>query len=285
VPDSPNSFLLTDSHAHLEMVAERLGEAQVSVLLAALAEPRADGATPSLLLDPGVEARDLGRRIALARRLSGGALPAGLRFAAGLWPGKEALGDPEASLAALEAEIALEAARGFAIAAVGECGLDYHHMEAPPEVQARLFAMQAALAGRLGLPLIVHSRDAARETLEVLVKAAPKIPVIIHCFGYGAEEARAFLEAGFWLSFAGNLTYKKAEPLREALALTPLDRLLLETDAPYMNPEPRRGRPSSPFDIGRTYAAAAAIKGIDEKELAAIVSANAFRLFPAAMPV
>jgi TatD DNase family protein len=103
--------------------------------------------------------------------------------------------------------------------------------------------------------------------------------VVIHCFGYGPEEARAFLELGCWISFAGNLTYKGSEALRAALALVPDERLLLETDAPYMNPMPKRGKPSSPADIARTYALAAELRGVAVEDLAETVSRNAHRLF------
>jgi len=283
------------------MVAEKLGEATLAATFAAYESARAGPGLPPLLLDPGTEEDDLRGRLDLAARIlaagalggcedpAGGRLPPWLRLAAGIWPGRPALDHPEASVAALEESIAAEARRGFQVAAIGECGLDYHHHEAPEPVQRRLFALQCDLARRLGLPLIVHSREAFRDTLEVLLAEAAGLPTLIHCFGYGPEEARAFLDAGFSLSFAGNLTYKKAEALREALLLVPADRLLLETDAPYMNPEPRRGRPASPLDIGRTYAFAAALRGValrsdGEDSLADTVSHNATRLFPPATP-
>ena len=107
----------------------------------------------------------------------------------------------------------------------------------------------------------------------------PAAPVLIHCFGYGPDEARAFLDLGCYLSFAGNLTFKKSDGLREACALVSEDRLLLETDAPFMNPMPNRGKPSSPADVERSYGFAASLRGVPVSSLAETVSRNARELF------
>ncbi|MDP3179039.1 MAG: TatD family hydrolase, partial [Spirochaetaceae bacterium] len=172
-------------------------------------------------------------------------------------------------------------ARGAAnLAAIGEAGLDYHHDEGPRESQRELFAAQVDLAARLGLPAIVHSREAAEDSLAIVREASRRgTTVVMHCFGYGAAWARAFLDAGCYLSFAGNITYKTAGALREACALVPIDRLLFETDSPYMNPMPLRGRPSSPRDLERTVIAAAELRSQEVDELAQAVAANALRLF------
>ena len=284
----------TDSHAHLEMVAERLGETAAREVLAAYAAAfaalsGASGIHPPLLLDPGVEADDLGRRVGLARRLlseagshsAPGSSPPWLRFAAGIWPGRPALDDPAASVSLLRNCIAAAEDEGVEVAAIGECGLDFHHMEADEGTQRRLFGHQRDLAAELGLPLVVHTRDAAGATVDELADAPSRIPVLIHCYGYGPDELPSFLDAGCYVSFAGNLTYKKSEGLREALGLVPEDRLLLETDAPYMNPDPRRGKPSSPLDVGRSYERAAEIRGVEVARLREIVAANAWNLFGA----
>ena len=138
-----------------------------------------------------------------------------------------------------------------------------------------------ACAGDAATAAVVEVEDLAAHPYGYLrvEAAAARIPVVIHCFGYGKDEARAFLAAGCYLSFAGNLTYKKSADLREACIVVPDDRLLLETDAPYMNPEPARGEPSSPFDIGRTYAAVSALRGCGPESLAALVTANARAVF------
>ena len=268
-----NAF--TDSHAHLGKAAREGGQGAMAGILAAYASDPS-----SILLDIGTGSEDLGPRIADLRRLAGAELPGGLRFSAGLWPGRPSLDRPEAALSELVASIEAAAREGVRVAAIGEGGFDFHHMEADPPTQALLFSLQCGLALRLGLPLLVHSREAFAETLAAIGSLARELPVIIHCFGYGTHEARAFLDAGCHLSFAGNLTYKKSEALREALALVPDDRLLLETDAPYMNPEPGRGKPSTPLDISRTYAVAAALRGTTVEGLASLISANALRLFP-----
>jgi len=226
-----------DSHAHLGYVRERLGQERLDAILADRGNP------PVPILDPGVDYDDFP-----ARAAAWGGHPAVL-LAAGIWPDTESLGDIDRRVAVLETHV-----RSPACVAVGECGPDHHWMNASPERQLDLFQAQAALALRYDKPLIVHSREAFPETLAVVRRVASQIPVIIHCFGYGEAEARAFLQVGCWLSFAGNITYRKARGLHLACLATPDDRLLLETDAPYMNPEPFRGRPSSPADICRTYA-------------------------------
>jgi TatD DNase family protein len=274
-------MVLTDSHAHLSYIAEELGAPVLESVLAAYAEAWAaaerGGAPGPLLLDPGVDPGDLAARLELLGR--GGGLPPFLRLAAGIWPSASSLSAPAASLEALAAAIEAAGHGGFRPAAIGEGGLDYHHMDGSREAQAELFEGQLSLASRLGLPMIVHSRDAAADTLSLVLAARPPCPVVIHCFGYGSEEARAFLDAGCWISFAGNLTYKGSVAQREACALVPPDRLLLETDAPYMNPMPRRGKPATPLDVERTYALTAELRRVTLEELAETVTGNARALF------
>jgi TatD DNase family protein len=277
-------MIFTDSHAHLASVAEEIGAESLDALLADYAEADAaaerEGRSRPILLDIGTEPNDLAARIGL---LGPGAMgrSAFLRLSAGIWPSAENLASPAASLAALEAAVEAASRSGIRVAAIGEGGLDYHHMEGSKEAQAELFAGQLALASRLGLPMIVHSRDAAGDTRALIETAGarPSSPVIIHCFGYGSDEARDFLALGCWVSFAGNLTYKGSDAQRAACALIPADRFLLETDSPYMNPMPRRGKSSTPRDVERTYALAAEIRGVAVEDLAETVSRNARLLF------
>ena len=274
-------MVFTDTHAHLSLVSEELGSEGLAAILDDYARAWASAATQgrpgSLILDPGVDPGDLAPRLWLLARE--GSLPPFLRLAAGIWPSARSLDSPLSSLAALEASIAQAARDGCEPAAIGEGGLDYHHMEGSAESQALLFEGQLTLAARLGLPMIVHSRDAAAETLDLIARVRSPSPVIIHCFGYGPLEARAFLDSGCWLSFAGNLGYKGSEGLREACALAPDDKLLLETDSPYMNPLPRRGKSATPLDIERTYALAAGLRGVGVADLAETISRNARFLF------
>jgi len=160
--------------------------------------------------------------------------------------------------------------------AVGETGLDNHHDVATPKRQLRLFEVQIELATALGLPLVIHSRDADRQTAAAL--AAFEGTVVLHCFS-SAGLLPAAMERGYYVSFAGNVTYPRAAELREAASRVPADRLLAETDSPYLAPQPLRGRPNEPAHVTHTVAALAAACGDDADELAARIDENATRAF------
>lgn len=258
---------LTDTHAHLSYVLERNGQAFLDEIAAAYSGGQA------LIVDPGVDYDDFPRR-----KAAFGSLPF-IRLAAGIWPDADSMKAASGRIAVLEGY-----ARDAACVAIGECGLDYHWMNGTGPEQEALFRGQAELAARYGKPLIVHSREARDDTLAIVRDYARRIPVIIHCFGYDEDAARSFVDLGCYISFAGNLTYKKSDDLRAACAAVPDDRLLLETDAPYMCPEPRRGKDGSPLDIERTYALAAALRGSSVQRLGEIVLRNARALFGGARP-
>lgn len=253
---------LTDTHAHLGYVAERLGAEALQGIDEAY---RTSGA---MILDPGVDYDDFPRR-----QKAFGTLPY-VWLAAGIWPDADSMKALESRISFLEQQVRLPAC-----VAVGECGLDYHWMNGSKQDQASLFAAQIELALQYDKPLLVHTREAHDDTLALVRPVTGRIPVVIHCFGYDVDEARAYLKAGCHLSFAGNITYKNADGLRRACLETPASRLLLETDAPYMCPEPRRGRQSSPLDIGHCYAAVARLRGIQAADLAESVALNARQLF------
>lgn len=271
------SPVFTDSHAHLAMVSQRMGSEALKEVLAAYSRESRTGARATdesaFVLDVGTEPGDLEARRALVSQCIAptGSLQA-VKFSAGVWPGLDALTNPALALSSLERDIE------HGVDAVGECGLDYYHMAASPQAQKALFGAQIELALHHRLPLIVHSREAFEDTYLLVAPAASRIPVIIHCFGYGPHEARAFLESGCFISFAGNITYPKSSQLREALVLVPPDRLLLETDAPYMNPMPLRGKASSPLDIARTYALASELLHINIDELRESITRNLNRI-------
>ena len=130
-----------------------------------------------------------------------------------------------------------------AVVAVGECGLDYHRDHARPEAQRRAFSAQIGLAREVGLPLVVHTRDAADETLDMLRREADDHPVVLHCFSL-PERLDEVVERGYMLSFAGQVTYPKSPDLQRAAREAPGELLLVETDSPYLAPVPRRGRPT-----------------------------------------
>lgn len=154
------------------------------------------------------------------------------------------------------------------VLAVGECGLDYHYDFSPRDAQQAGFAAQVELANRAGLPLVIHTREAWEDTFAILGEVGTPARTVFHCFTGGAAEARRCLDLGAWLSFSGIVTFKGASDVREAAALCPLDRLLVETDAPYLAPVPHRGRPNQPAWVPFVGAAVATIKAVDEATVA-----------------
>ena len=161
------------------------------------------------------------------------------------------------------------------VVALGEIGLDWYRNHGTPEEQRDLFVSQIELANELGLPVIVHNRDAEEDIFEVFSAHPPTAESIMHCFAADAHFARRFLDLGFTLSFGGNVTYKRSEAIRDAARITPADRILAETDAPFLAPQAVRGRPNHPGYVGHTYAFLAELRGKPVEELAA----NAKRTF------
>ncbi len=186
----------------------------------------------------------------------------------------------EASCWSSATRAALEAALGDpAVSAVGEIGLDYHYDLSPREIQKQAFAEQLALAAERGMPVVVHTREAFADTVALMEKHAPGLRGVIHCFTYGPEEGRAFLDLGMHLSFSGIVTFPKAPLIREAALLTPWERLLVETDAPYLAPVPFRGKRCEPAHVAAVGRFVAALKGIPEEEAARRTTLNAAKLF------
>lgn len=163
------------------------------------------------------------------------------------------------------------------VRAVGEIGLDYHYSGYDREKQIEIFESQLALAGELDLPVIVHSRDACEDTMNILKKYKPR--GIMHCFSGSAETAKEIIKLGMYIGFTGVLTFKNARKSLEALEAVPLDRLLLETDCPYMSPVPFRGKRCDSSMIVYTAGKAAEIKGISTQELIDITCENAKRIY------
>lgn len=168
------------------------------------------------------------------------------------------------------------------VRAVGETGLDY--FRTPPEGRASQHASFRAhidMAKRHDKALVIHDRDAHDDVLQVLHDEGPPPRVVFHCFSGDAAMARHCADNGWWLSFAGTVTFKNAQALREALEVTPLDRILVETDAPYLTPMPYRGRPNASYLIPLTLRAMAAVKGVPVDELAKAVATNTTLAFGA----
>jgi TatD DNase family protein len=165
------------------------------------------------------------------------------------------------------------------VVGIGECGLDYHYDHSPRPVQREAFARQVELAGRLGLTLVVHTREAWDDTCDILSSVGVPERTIIHCFTGGPEEARRCLDLGASLSFSGVVTFKNAEPVREAAVLCPLDRLLVETDTPFLAPVPHRGTLNEPSRVPLVGRTIALVKQVETLEVAVSSTHNARSLF------
>jgi TatD DNase family protein len=165
------------------------------------------------------------------------------------------------------------------VVAVGECGLDYHYMHSPVEAQKSVFADQVALATQHDLALVIHTRNAWDDTFDILAAVGVPERTVFHCFTGGPEEARRCIDLGASVSFSGIVTFPSAPELREAAAWCPLDKILVETDSPYLAPVPHRGRPNSPEWVVVVGEAVAAVRGIPADELADRTTANTQALY------
>ena len=245
---------MTDTHAHLDACAEP-AEGLV-------ARARSAGVDRIVAVGSGLDS--CRETLAIAGR------ERGVWAALGIHPHQA--GDPDAErLDELRRLLGDERA-----VAVGETGLDFYRDYAPRHRQRELFRRQLELAGELGKAVVVHTRDAAEETAAALEGFGGT--VILHCFS-SPELLSVALDRGYYVSFAGNVTYPKAEELREAARQVPGDRLLAETDSPYLSPQPRRGRPNEPANVVHTVAALAEARGEDPEAFAARLDSNAAAAF------
>jgi TatD DNase family protein len=190
--------------------------------------------------------------------------------------------DASAGVDSLDELLATEtapAAEKPVVVAIGECGLDYHYDHSPRPIQREAFALQIALAHRHGLALVIHTREAWSDTFDLLVSEGVPDRTIIHCFTGGPEEARRCLDLGASLSFSGVVTFKNADEVREAASLCPLDRLLVETDSPFLTPVPHRGTLNEPSRVPLVGHAIAQVKGVETLELAEATTKNAEAAF------
>lgn len=166
------------------------------------------------------------------------------------------------------------------IVAIGEIGLDYHYDDTDEELQKKWFVEQMNLARKRELPIVVHSRDAARDTIDIMqAEHAGELGGVVHCFSYSKEIAKIFLDMGFYIGVGGVVTFKNGKKLKEVVEYVPLDRLVLETDAPYLAPEPFRGRRNSSLLIPYSANMIAQIKNIDVDELYQVTYDNAIKLY------
>ena len=165
--------------------------------------------------------------------------------------------------------------------AIGEAGLDYHYDKSPRDVQERVFRSHIAAARESGLPLVIHARNADHDMISILTDEMRRgrYAAVLHCFSSGSELARVGVELGFYVSFSGILTFKNSQEIRRIAAAVPPDRLLVETDAPYLAPEPHRGRPNEPAYVGHTAKVLGDVLGVTQLEIARMTTENFYRLF------
>lgn len=279
--------MLIDSHAHLDFytthptdrdeVLGRAWEAGVKTILA---------------IGIGEDPSQMHVALDLATSVTGDHQPQ-IYASAGIHPEQAHNATPKAL-----AELSRLASHSRCVA-VGEIGLDYYHLENPDvPIQQQAFLAQMKIAAELRKPIIIHCRtselatpkakerygsaDAWADALSLIAEhfQPSGLPGIMHCFSGNVEDARRSLDLGFYLSFAGNLTYPKAQAIREAAAFAPADRILVETDAPFLAPIPLRGQRNEPAYVAHTAAALAELRGISTEELAGITTENFHRLFP-----
>ncbi|RJX33138.1 MAG: TatD family deoxyribonuclease [Desulfarculus sp.] len=248
---------LIDSHAHLDLLKDAPG-----------ALGRAQQAGVVHILTIGVDLASSQRAAQFSRHLPQ------VSCSVGLHPHEAAAAGPE-----LWAELKRLALTAPAVA-IGECGLDFYRDLSPRARQREAFQRQVELALELGLPLVVHDRQAHEEVLAILQRqGAARVGGVLHCFSGGPDLAREVLTLGFHLGVTGVITYKQAEVLRQVVREAPLERLLIETDCPYLTPAPLRGKPNEPAYLLHTLEALALALGRPAVEVAAATTASARRLF------
>ena len=257
---------MIDTHCHLA------GEEFAADLADVAARAQAAGVTEAICILASDDAAELARADVVRAAWDS------VRFSTGIHP--HAAGRYAGNVAASVAATAAAIDGRSDVCAIGEIGLDYHYDYAPKDVQREVFAGQVALAVERDLPVVIHSRDAMADSIAVLTDAGRgRARGVIHCFTGTADEARLALGIGFYVSFAGILTFPRAQSLRDAAAIVPLDRVLVETDAPFLAPVPHRGKRNEPAWVTETLAALSGVKSVSVPEAAAAVRENAARLF------
>lgn len=246
-----------DSHCHLDLLREGPDRA--------VSDARAAGVESIITI--GISLETSRGAVELARRFGG------VYAAVGIHPNES--GD----LSAADAAEVEELAGRPGVVAIGEVGLDFYRDHATPEQQHRAFRAQIAVAKRTGLPMVMHIRDAFDEVIRVLEEVGPPQTLIFHCFSGGPAEARTAVGIGGYVSFAGNVSFRNAENLRDAARAVPLERLLVETDSPFLTPVPFRGKPNRPRHVVEVGRALAQAVGVPAEEMAQITQANTRRAF------
>lgn len=258
-------MMLVDAHCHLE-------RSDYDDAAGVIARAKAAGLVQAVIVGQFQRPGDFGNALEMAR-----AFPDFLVPTMGLHP-HEAVNATAEDWAELERLCALPEVR-----AVGEAGLDYYYDRSPRDVQQRAFERECELAKRLGKPLVVHVRD-AHDDCHAILRNAGLSRGVIHCFTADTDAARRYLDLGFSISVAGVVTYKKTEPLQDAVRFCPLDRLMVETDSPYLAPVPFRGKKNEPGYVVETAKKIAELKGLSFEDVAHRTSQNAAAFFGFSLP-
>lgn len=250
---------LIDIHAHLDML-----EDQPEITL-----QKAKAAGVDKILTIGTEPADFAFVLKTAEQFY-----PDIYCTIGVHPHHGAVLD-EATVAFLESNLPKKQ-----VVALGEIGLDYYYQTATPEVQKQAFRRQLEIAEQLQMPVQIHTRDADQDTIQILQDFRGKVRGVIHCFTGSENLARHCLDLGWNISFSGVITFKNAEPLRQICKFVPVDRLHVETDAPFLAPVPKRGQKNTPAFVVHTAELVAKLKDISLEKLAEQTSANARQIFP-----
>jgi TatD DNase family protein len=259
--------MLVDSHCHLDRLNLKRYEGSLDRLME---ETRAAGVMHMLCVSIDLEHYPKMRSLVEPY--------AEVSVSVGVHPNEQQRRDPTV-------EELVELAADPRNVAIGETGLDYYRSEGAPDWQRQRFRTHIAAARACGKPLIIHTRDAREDTLQILrEEEAREVGGVLHCFTESWEMAKAALDLGFYISFSGIVTFSSADDLRAVAAKVPLDRLLIETDAPYLTPVPHRGRPNEPRFVGQVAECLATVRGMDLQEIVEASRENFFRLFSAAAP-
>lgn len=252
--------MLIDSHAHLD---DRRFDRDRDKIIKSLEESGVE-----LVINPGADVSSSIKAVSLAEKYPN------IYAAVGVHPHDAKTMDDNT----------IDLLRSFTdrekVIAIGEIGLDYHYDNSPRDVQRKRFIEQLDLAKEVGLPVIIHSRDAAKDTFDILKEAQDgSLKGVLHCYSGSVEMAMEYIKLGFYISLAGPITFKKARVSREVAKAVPLDKLLIETDAPYLTPEPYRGKRNEPLYVRYVAGTIAEVRGISFEEVALKTAENTKRLF------
>ena len=259
---------MVDSHCHIA------GPEFVDDLDDVIGRATAAGVTHALVILAADDPPEIEQADKVASRW------AGVRFSIGVHPhaAVKFTAEPEAAARAVAAAVdAQPLTRGL-----GEIGLDYHYDFSPRDVQQAVFRSQVAVARTRRLPMVIHTREADDDTFRILTdERASEVPVVLHCFTGDRETARRALDAGYYLSLAGIVTFPRALELKEVARMIPLERLLIETDSPFLAPTPLRGKRNEPANVVRVAEVVAELRGMAAEEVGSVALANFRRLFAA----